>query len=652
MAVRVDHPHLHQQSIRTASDDTCWAPPSPELTDKWAKELTALKKGSKSSVRESLGIQRHPRSLGFDDGVIIPSEEFPLGTPTSAIRSASSDRAPLRGTVRVAVVLVDFSDKAMTATQSHFKDLFFSSGVLPHGSVKEYYSEVTNGLVTLSGDVVGPYRMPKTMAYYANNNFGIGRPPGSGAALSPEMALAAAQAANNDVNFAPYDNDGNGYVDAFIVVHAGAGSEVTGNKTEIWSHKSTLASAYNADGTRIFGYLTVPEDAKIGVTAHELGHLLFGFPDLYDTDYSSEGIGNWCLMAGGTWNGGGDIPAHASAWCKVNQGWVSTTNVMTDSSTSIPDVKVSHNVHRLWKDGAGGSEYFLVENRQRTGFDSGLPGDGLLVWHVDENQPGNTDENHYKVDLLQADGKRDLNLKVNRGDGGDAFPGSASVTSISSETTPSTKSYAGQDTCVSITAISGSSATMTATLSVHCGVGKVKEHWKDSKDLNKEGKEIKEEWPEHKQSIKDVKDGLKEGAKEVLKEVQKDGKELAKESKDGKELAKESKEFAKEFGKDIKDLKNKEVDLPFGHGDPFGRGGQAGGSAHPMGSGGVLESLAARVTALEQQLGSGAQPFIGQELRPDLIGGGNVPAASDPGLNDRMAAGDALAKRQFDTPPR
>jgi len=82
------------------------------------------------------------------------------------------------------------------------------------------------------------------------------------------------------VDFAPYDNDGSGFVDAFIVVHAGPGSEVTGNKTEIWSHKSVLPSAYNADGTQIYGYLTVPEDAKIGVSAHELGHLLFGFPPL------------------------------------------------------------------------------------------------------------------------------------------------------------------------------------------------------------------------------------------------------------------------------------------------------------------------------------------------------------------------------------
>ena len=76
------------------------------------------------------------------------------------------------------------------------------------------------------------------------------------------MARDAALAADADVNFAPYDNDGNGYVDAFIVVHAGAGAEQTGSSNDIWSHKWVLAGGeYVADTTKIFAYLTVPEDA-------------------------------------------------------------------------------------------------------------------------------------------------------------------------------------------------------------------------------------------------------------------------------------------------------------------------------------------------------------------------------------------------------
>ena len=140
---------------------------------------------------------------------------------------------------------------------------------------------------------------------------------------------------------------------------------------------------------RFSRYLTVPEDCKIGVCAHELGHLLFGFPDLYDTDGSSEGIGNWCLMAAGSWGGGGDMPVHPSAWCKANQGWVTVDNgAAKRPCRRSQDVKTSQTVYRLWKDGATGNEYFLVENRQQIGFDASLPGGGLLVWHVDEaNRP-------------------------------------------------------------------------------------------------------------------------------------------------------------------------------------------------------------------------------------------------------------------------
>jgi immune inhibitor A len=602
--------------------DVCFVPPSPELRQRWADELDRARREGQAPGADVLGLLRKPRRLGFDDGVIIPPEEFPLGTSLETIRSAAADRAPLRGTVRVIVILVQFSDRPMGNTTAHFRDLFFSTGVLPHGSVKEYYTEVTNGLITLAGDVVGPYQLPQTLAWYANNNYGIGK--GGGDFRSPQMAYDAAVAADPSVNFQPYDNDANGYVDAFIVVHAGPGAEVTGSSGDIWSHKATLASPYMTDATRIYGYLTIPEDARIGVCAHELGHLLFGFPDLYDTDYSSEGIGNWCLMAGGTWNGGGDVPAHTSAWCKVNQGWASVTTVATNSPVTVPDIKSSHNVLRLWKDGGPGGEYFLIENRQRTGFDADLPGDGLLVWHIDESQSGNTDENHYKVALLQADGKRDLELNHNRGDDGDPLPGSSNRTSLSATTNPSTKSYAGQDTCVSLTNVSASGPTMTASITVSCGKAVVKELKDSHKEFKELPKELKDSHKEFKELPKELKDRAEHKA--IPKELKESWKELKEFAKDLKEGAKEFKEAASE--------------------KPFDRPG-GGGLEEEATS---LASLEARVSALEHLLGGAAEPFIGAEIRPELMGGPTRRA--EPDLRARMAAADSHAKRSYDTTPR
>ena len=599
--------------------DFCAVAPSPELMERMGKQLETTRSRSRG-VGQLFGVARDPRWPGFNDGVIIPPEEYPLGTSAATIRAAAAARAPLRGTVRVIVVLADFSDKEMVEPASHFNDLFFSTGVIPNGSVKEYFAEATGGLVDIVGEVKGPFRLPQTLDWYANNNFGIGKPTGDPRAHF--MARDAAVAANPTVVFGPYDNDGNGFVDAFIVIHAGSGGEQTGVSGDIWSHKWTLPAVYPADTTKIYAYLTVPEDSRIGVCAHELGHLLFGFPDLYDTDYTSTGIGDWCLMAGGSWNGGGDVPAHPSAWCKVNQGWSTVTNVTANGTINIPDVKSSRNVYRVWTNGASGAEYFLLENRQRTGYDAQIPSDGLLIWHIDENQSGNTDENHYKVGLVQADGQRDLEMDRNQGDTGDPYPGADANTALTPSSTPSSNSYAGANTNVSITNISPSGATMMATVTV------------TSKSVVKDTKDQKDQFKEPFKERKDTKD--RKDRKEY-KEPYKERKD-AKDRKEYKEPYKERKDFkdARELGPEFQGaggLESQEYGYP--ELDPYAAG---------------ATDLEARVRALEEALGIGivAEPFIAGELRPDLTGGPSY-GATDEALQQRMAVGDREAKIEFDT---
>ena len=95
----------------------------------------------------------------------------------------------------------------------------------------------------------------------------------------------------------------------------------------------------------------------------------------------------------------------------------------------------------------------------------------LLVWHVDDNVQDQTNERHYLVGLMQADGKRNLetntqSLSSNQGDAGDPFPGTKNVTTFNSRTNPNSKSHAGRDTNVSITEISPSGQTMTMNVTV------------------------------------------------------------------------------------------------------------------------------------------------------------------------------------------
>ena len=402
----------------------------------------------------------------MNDGILVPGTEFPAGTSLRAVRRAALERPPLRGTIRVAVVLVDFDDRQLTRPPAEIQRLFFSTGKLEHGSVREYYREASNGLVDIEGEVVGPYRMPRTLAEYAHGESGTG----VDAPNARTMARDAARAADRDLDLAAYDNDGDGFVDAFVVIHAGAEAAQTGRQGDIWAHKWVLSGgALPLDRTNVFAYLTVAENCQAGVCCHELGHLLFGWPDLYDVDDSSEGLGDWCLMAGGSWNGDGDLPAHPSAWCKSTQGWVTVVNQTTNGIVEIPEVKDMSTVFRFWKDGEVGAEYFLAENRLRDRFDAGLPGEGLLVYHVDDSMEDNSSELHYRVGLLQADGLRDLESAADRGDAGDPYPGASANGALEETSNPSSRSFAGSSSCVSIREIPEPGPKAVVEVTVSCG---------------------------------------------------------------------------------------------------------------------------------------------------------------------------------------
>jgi immune inhibitor A len=125
-----------------------------------------------------------------------------------------------------------------------------------------------------------------------------------------------------------------------------------------------------------------------------------------------------------------------SCWCLTKLGWITAANVKAAQTLSISPLAVDKTAcYRLWTDGKASPEYFLLENRQQTGMDESLPGEGLAVWHIDETQSGNTNPASYLVALVQADGRNDLELNRNAGDSGDLFPGSAKVTSAGSPTT-------------------------------------------------------------------------------------------------------------------------------------------------------------------------------------------------------------------------
>ncbi len=436
-------------------------PPHPDLE-------RDIKLG-KISLPDWIFNPKHLQVKGINQSSFHPkSEAYPTGT------------GPV-GSFKALVLLVNFSDNPSSVNPSFFDTLVFEN---QPGCVRHYYREVSyDALDIVTVDLpstTGWHTAPQTYGYYVNGQYGFGSYPQNAQKLVEDLVdLVDLQL---EVDFSEYDNDSDGYVDALIVVHAGQGAEFTGSPNDIWSHKwavSWLWSLTLKDGVRIREYTMQPEywlsayDMTCGVYCHELGHI-FGLPDLYDTDYSSQGIGRWSLMALGSWNGYlGNSPAHPDAWCMQRLGYATPTTVTANATgVEILAISDSSTIYKLWTNGSPTNEYFLVENRQKTGYDSQLPHHGLLIYHIDDDiadygandlewYPGYTDHGHYKVALEQADGLWQMEKNINTGNSGDPYPGTYNNRTFDSSSTPNSQSYSGTETYVGVINISDSGDTMT-----------------------------------------------------------------------------------------------------------------------------------------------------------------------------------------------
>jgi len=369
------------------------------------------------------------------------------------------------GTVKNLVILCLFSNHTVAANarpQSDYNVLYNQVGgdttIAPTGSVYDAYKTMSYGIVNLQSTVLAWVTLPHDMAYYAGSN-----------------------------------NDG--YIDAIDIIHSGYGAEQGGAPANsIWSVKSSLPSDWvsadnNANGVKVKVKLYHTEPAlwgasgtailHIGVICHETGHF-FGLPDLYDTDNSSDGIGSWCMMANSWGFDGTQLrPPDYSAWCKIFLGWVTPTVLNAPGNYSIAQAETNKAVYRINR-GFTPSEYLLIENRQPAGLETVMPQGGLAIWHIDESLSTNTNEgypgqagwpgngNHYKVALLQADGRYDLEKiahpsAAQRGDATDVYRAST-TSAVGMNTTPTTDRYklgTAGPTANRITNISAEGATMT-----------------------------------------------------------------------------------------------------------------------------------------------------------------------------------------------
>jgi M6 family metalloprotease-like protein len=368
------------------------------------------------------------------------------------------------------------------------------TGPWPTGTMADYYSEVSYGLFTVGGGAVAPWTtLAQNDTYYEGSGNGVGLD-----SRIDEAIIEALDAQDPGIDFSQFDNDGpdgtpnsgddDGYVDFTMFLSPDAGGECQTNNN-IWSHAWFLSewtgSYYETDDASVApGVPNVRVDRYfvsaglgcgggqngMGLTAHEFGHAL-GIKDLYDTtNQNSAGLGWWCLMAAGNWNTP-DSPAHMCAWTKERLGWLSYFNAtQNEEQLCLPPVETNPVAVRMWTNGAITPEYFVVENRQKIGFDQDLAGPGLVIYHVDEdvydaNEADNTvngDEAHKAIDVECADATTaghvanadELDTNANRGDADDPWC-TDTQTEFTPFTIPDTRSYAGGATGVGVYGIGG-----------------------------------------------------------------------------------------------------------------------------------------------------------------------------------------------------
>ncbi|MBN2565580.1 MAG: M6 family metalloprotease domain-containing protein [Candidatus Eisenbacteria bacterium] len=369
--------------------------------------------------------------------------------------SGRAGRGPTTGSVVGITLIIDFSDEVATIPASSIDDYCNKIGYTGfgnNGSVREYFLDVSEDMLDYSNYVPTQYyRATQTKEYYSDPAVPYGQ-------RATELIIEAlSYMDSNGFDFSQYDADGNGVIDAVNCFYAGY---TWNNWAEgLWPHSGWVGFGADGVSTQRYQITDLGSQLRLGTFCHENGHMLMGWPDLYDYDYDSTGVGSYCLMC---YSPSGTNPVEPCAYMKVSAGWADVTELGAPAVGY--EVPSGGNVIYRFDHPDRPNEYYLVENRQRTGRDASLPDDGLAIWHVDTHGSNNyqqqTPEYHYLVTLVQADGRWDLENNRNYGDGTDLYA-SPRYPACTPATYPNTNWWDGGESGAYFTGISESGTAMT-----------------------------------------------------------------------------------------------------------------------------------------------------------------------------------------------
>ena len=339
-------------------------------------------------------------------------------------QTRASSSSIYNGNKKGLIILAEFPDCQFTkATQGIISSVANNIGYRDNGfngSVHDYFLEQSGGRFNLTFDVAGPVMMSHEFAYYGKDSD----------TNAGEMIMEACLGVDSSINFADYDWDGDGEAEEVFVLYAGHGQADYDNDNDdlVWPHTYILSETpvgkLTLDNTIIDTYACSSELngygdlAGIGAFCHEFSHCL-GLPDMYDTsdNPTNYGLGSWDIMAYGSYNDEGYTPAGYSGYEKMASGWANP--IKLTAAADIDDVKpLSDNGQSYIVYNKGNNnEYYILDNRQPSGFDANLPGHGLLIEHIDfdrdiwdYNVVNNTTDRYYpnshpRITIIHANGK-------------------------------------------------------------------------------------------------------------------------------------------------------------------------------------------------------------------------------------------------------
>ena len=362
-------------------------------------------------------------------------------------RRAAGNRTALEGNKKGLIILVNFKDTKFQTGDADTKTLYDNIANTPGytdkngfvGSVADYFKDQSRGVFNLTFDVVGPVTVSQNASYYGENDKKTEQDK-----RPAEMVVEAVNLVKTKVtDWKQYDWNNDGEVDQVMIIYAGEGEASGGAESTIWPHEYSLVAAkYYGEGT---GPVTVDNNLEvntyavanegmveqslfgnsftymgIGTICHEFSHCL-GLMDMYDTAYGGNfGMAEWSLMDQGSYNGNGFTPANYTSFEKQQIGWITPTELT--GVKSVTGMKAWNDADECYKitNKGNANEYYLLENRQKKGWDEYVPASGLLVLHVDYDDDiwawnlantNNSDasagalNDHQRCTIFHADGK-------------------------------------------------------------------------------------------------------------------------------------------------------------------------------------------------------------------------------------------------------